>query len=123
MSNGDDHNRSSHLISPIVDEVGILPRDNLAYAVDFLFAPGVRKQQEILERLIDGGAHPNGGFWISFSKVVGDFGKVPAGTACKAKLHRSKRRNAASTSASVANSPRLASARPSSTSARCAGSI
>ena len=52
-------------------------------------------------------------------------GRVRAATAersarRKPKLHRSKRRNAASTSASDANSRRLACARPSSTADRCA---
>jgi hypothetical protein len=56
---------------PIVDEVRISPRDDLAHAFDFLFASGLRKQHETLERLNDGGAHPQGRFWIPSSKVVG----------------------------------------------------
>jgi hypothetical protein len=56
----------------------------------------------------NGRANPQSSGGIVRSDIVGDGSQVLRSTRRKSKLHRSKRRNAASTSSSVANWPRLA---------------
>ena len=79
------------------------------------------KQNEALKRIQNGSPHAKRSRWISFTDIVSDVGKVLCRSRREAELHCSKRRNAASISASVANWRRLACARPSSTAGRWRG--
>src|SRR4051794_34009604 len=107
----------------VIDQIAVALCHELAHAFDLLLPPDMRKQNEALERFKNSGAHAKRGRRVSFTDVGGDFGKVSCRSRRETKFHCSKRRNAASISASVANWRRLACARPSSTAGRCAGSI
>src|ERR1051325_1136838 len=123
MPNGDDHDLFDGFINRVVHKIGILPGHDLAHALDGLPPSDLGPQNEILQRIEDGAAHTNGSCGISGADIVRDVDKILGRAGCEAKLHLSKRRKAASTSASVANSRRCACARPSSTADKCAGSI
>src|SRR5262249_29777186 len=110
-------------IERVIDEVGIFPGDELAHPFHRLPPSDLGKQDEGLHGVEDRSAHEQRGGWIARADVVGDVDEVLCRARREAQLHRSKRRKAASTSASPANWRRLAWARPSSTAGRCAASI
>src|SRR5690242_16325886 len=113
---------AGNVVHGVVDEIGVFARHHLAYAFGGLCAAGLWKKREILQAFVDCGADPFRGMWVSLIEVAGDIGNVCDRTRREAKLDAPNRRKAAATSASVANSPRRAWARPSMTSARCWGS-
>jgi hypothetical protein len=68
----------------------------------------MREQDQVLQSVVNGCANPPRSGWIMGVEIVGDISKVLSRTQRETQLHLSKRRNAASTSASVANCRRLA---------------
>jgi hypothetical protein len=123
MLNGENDDFLPCLIVCIIDEVRISSGDEFTHALHRLCSADLRKQDQILQRTKNGGAHMLCGVRIARIEVVGNRDKVLCRARRKSKLHRSKRRNAAATSSSVANWRRFAWARPSRTAGRCAGSI
>src|SRR6266700_7467886 len=87
----------------VVDKIWVFPRDELSHAFDCLRSAHLRKEYQVLERLKNGGTHMPCGVRIARANVVGDGRQVLGRSGRKTKLHRSKRRNADSTSSSVAN--------------------
>src|SRR5216684_2489857 len=114
---------ASSRIDGVINKVGIFPGDELAHALHRLSPSDVGKQDKVLQGIDDGRAHAQRGGRIALAYIIGDVDEVLHRARREAQLHRSKRRKAASTSASLANWRRLAWARPSSTAGRCAASI
>src|SRR5579864_2552007 len=108
MLDVEDHDLFGGLIDSVVNEITISTGYEFAHAFRLLLSAHVRKKQEVLQARIDCRPHTLGGSRISGKDVIGNFDDVRGGARRKAQLHRSKRRNAASTSASLANSPRFA---------------
>src|SRR5690349_19263023 len=100
-----------------------MSRHQLAHTFDLLLPADLRKRDQALEGRKNGGPNAKRGCGAVYANIGGDLGKILRCARREAKLHSWKRRNAASTSASVANWRRLACARPSSTAGRCAASI
>src|SRR5215216_2488313 len=123
MLDVEDHDFLGRFIDGVINKVSVFGRHNPSYSGRLLLSADMRKQNQILQALIDGGTYATCRLGVAFANVIGDFNEIRDRARREAKLHRSKRRKTASTSASVANSRRLASARLSSTSAKCAGSI
>src|SRR6266850_2400001 len=123
MLDSENDNFLGLIVSSVIDEIRISPRHQLAHALDLLLPSNMRKQNQTLQRFKNRGAHAKPGLRAMSADMVGDLGEIPNRTRRETELHCSKRRNAASTSASVANWWRLACASPSSTAGRCAGSI
>src|SRR4030095_8948964 len=105
-------------VHPVVGEVAVLARHEFADALDSLRSPQLRKPQEQLKRLQDRRPYRNSGLRIALAQVIRDRKEVRNRARREAELHLSKRRKAASTSASATNSCRLAWPSPSSTAAR-----
>src|SRR5882672_828822 len=120
--NGDNDDFLGRLVDHVIDKIGIGPRHQLANALDLLLPSDLRKQNKVLKRSKDSGAHAQRRLGIPFSKVIGDFAQIPHRSRREEEFNRSKRRKAASISASVEKWCRVACARPSSTAARWAGS-
>src|ERR1700675_422594 len=100
---GEDDDFLRRLINPVIDQIGIFPRDQLAHSFNGLRSADLRKQDQILQRLKNGRAHPLGRARIALADIVRDGGDILYRTRRKSELHWSKRRNAASISSSVAN--------------------
>src|SRR5438105_9262134 len=103
MLDGEDDNFLGLVVSGVIDQIWVPPRHQLAHALDLLWSSNMRKQNQTLERFKNRGPHAKRGLRAVFADIVGDLGEVPSRTRREAELHCSKRRNAASTSASVAN--------------------
>src|ERR1700682_5508077 len=103
-----DDNFLSRLINRVVNEVRILPGDQLTHAFNGLCSAKPRKQNQILERLENSGAHSPSGGWAVRANVVCNGDDVLCRSRREPELHQSKRRNAASISSSVANWRRFA---------------
>lgn len=88
-----------------------------------LQAPYIGKQDEVGQAVIDRIADGFRGLRIASADIVSELGDIINGTPREPQLHWSKRRNAASTSASLANCCRRACAKASNTSGKCDGSI
>src|SRR5215212_269207 len=96
------------LVEDIVDEIRITTCHELADTFGLLAPADQRKKSKSLERFEDRRADTPCGLRISLSYIVGNTVEVLYRLASKAKLHLSKRRNASSSSASLANSRRSA---------------
>jgi hypothetical protein len=68
-----------------------------------LLPPDVRKQYQTLKRLKNRCPHAKRRLRTVFMNIVGNRGEIPDRARRETELYRSKRRNAASISASVAN--------------------
>src|SRR5216684_218618 len=123
MLDAEDNDVVGGRIDSVINKVGIFPGDELAHALHRLSPSDVGKQDKVLQGIDDGRAHAQRGGRIALAYIIGDVDEVLHRARREAQLHRSKRRKAASTSASLANWRRLAWARPSSTAGRCAASI
>src|SRR5690349_15011141 len=118
MPNAEYDNLVLGLVSRVVDKISVLASHKFAELLDALPAANPRKQENVRERGIDVGAHAAARRRIALVEVIGDVDEIRDGPRRKPQFHRSKRRNAASTSLSLANWRRFACAKPSSTSAR-----
>jgi len=108
MLDSKDHDLVVRSIDTVVHEVGISSNDKLSDALDLLPPAQLREKHKVLQRTENDCSHANRSVRISLMNVVGNLSKIVGRAPRKPKLHRSKRRNAASTSASLANSRRLA---------------
>src|SRR5262249_53597491 len=95
-------------VDRVVDEIRIFTRDKLAHAFCLLGAANVWKQNKILQTFIDCRTDALRSGRVSLPNVVSDSRNIFDSALREPQLHRSKRRNAASTSASVANCRRFA---------------
>src|SRR2546422_55298 len=99
----EDHDFLSRIIDGVIDEVAIFVRHEPAHPLGLLSSANVRKQYQVLQAFINGGAHTKCRRRVALMDVVSDFSEVLDRAGRETKLHRSKRRKAAATSASVAN--------------------
>src|SRR5271156_4310651 len=101
---GENNDLAGTSVQTIIDQIRIFSGHELAHAFNCLTPTGLRKQHKILQRIKDGGAYTQRSIWITLTDIIGNIDQVLRRSRREAKLHRSKRRNAASTSASLANS-------------------
>jgi len=114
----DNRDGLRRFIERVIDKIGIVRRNPLADAALLLFSADERKQNQILQAVTNGRFDANGCRRIQGAKMFAYCRKISRRAFRKSQLHAVKHRKAAATSSSVANSPRLASASPSSTSGR-----
>src|SRR6476620_1528421 len=105
----------------VIDEIRVSARNQLAHAFYVLQSPCIWKLCQGLHAVENRGAHAGRAARATRPQIVTDCCEVLSRALRKAQLHLSKRRKAASTSASVANSRRRACASPSKTAGKCAG--
>ena len=91
------------IIHSVIDEVWVLSRYYLADAFSRLAPANFGKQNEVSQGVIDSGTDALCSNRIIGTNVIGKLGEVLHRVRRKSQLHASKRRNAASTSVSVAN--------------------
>src|ERR1017187_9056092 len=108
MLDSEDDDFLSRLIDAVIDQIGIFAGDQLTHPFNGLRSTDLRKQDQILQRMKNSRAHLPGGARITRTDKVRDGRDILCRTRRKSELHRSKRRNAASTSSSVANWRRFA---------------
>ena len=108
MLDGEDDDFVSGHIDLLVNEVGIPPSDEFTALLYCLWSADLWKQNQILERMENSRARLLRSRRIVSADIVADGSEVLRSTRREPELHRSKRRNAASTSSSVANSRRCA---------------
>src|ERR1700722_7744347 len=108
-------------VHSVIDEVAVFAGHQLANTFDGLPPADLGKECKGLQGRENRIAHGQRRSRVPNANVLGNGDKVGCCPRREAELHRSKRRNAASTSVSVANSRRCAWARPSRTAAKCAG--
>src|SRR6266853_1466979 len=95
-------------IDHIINDVRVGTGHELAHPLGLLQPSYTREQNQILQACIDRSPHAHGSRWVMVADIAGNGGNIFGCSPREAELHGSKRRNAASTSASVANSRRLA---------------
>src|SRR5436190_23510130 len=117
-----DDDLPCRVVNAVIDNEGVAPRDNLAHALDCLRPACTREPTEHPQGFEDRGTDAHGGSGILGANVVTNRRQILSGSRREAQPHGSNRRNAASTSASLAKSPRLACASPSSTAGKWAES-
>jgi hypothetical protein len=118
----EDHNLLRSLVDCIIDQIAVFGCNEFADAFDILGTTDRREERQILQGAQYSTPYRERRGSITGMQILGDFYKIARRARREPQLHRSKRRNAASTSSSVANSRRFACANPSSTAAKWAES-
>ena len=98
MFDVEDHNLVGGIVHGVINQIKIFFRHHPSDARNVLMAADMREQDQILYGLVDGGSHSFCSRRIANAKIIGNGGYVFDRPGCEAYLHRSKRRNAASTS-------------------------
>jgi len=96
------------IVDGVIDEIGIATCHQISHAVNDLAATGARNRIERPKRFQDRVPDPERGRRTVLLDVIGNVVEVGRGSLRQPVSHTSKRRNAAATSSSVANSLRLA---------------
>src|SRR5438105_13905861 len=113
LLNRQDNDFLCSLVDRVIDEIAVSGRHEFADALDILGTTDRRKKCQALKRAQYRISHRERRGRITDMQILGNLCKVARRAWCEPQPHRSKRRKAASTSSSVANSRRFACASPS----------